>query len=135
MLLASAKNYLDKMPDNRRKLTVEYTLIDHVNDRREHAEELAELLSDIPCKINLIPFNPIANSDYKTVSNNALHRFREILQKAGHTVTVRTTRGDDIQAACGQLAGQVNDRTRRSERYRLRGDGQQVIKFVHQQGA
>ena len=59
----------------------------------------------------------------------------EILQKAGHTVTVRTTRGDDIQAACGQLAGQVNDRTRRSERYRLRGDGQQVIKFVHQQGA
>ena len=135
VLLESARNYLNRMPDSHRKLTVEYTLIDQVNDRREHAEELAELLSDTPCKINLIPFNPIENSDYKRVSNNALHRFRDILYKAGHTVTVRATRGDDIQAACGQLAGKVNDRTRRSERYRRKFEEQdfteqQVVKFV-----
>ena len=132
MLLESAKRYLDKMPDNHRKLTVEYTLIDQINDRREHAEELALLLKHIPCKINLIPFNPIANSEYRSVSNNALNRFRDILYKAGHTVTVRTTRGDDIQAACGQLAGQVNDRTRRSERYRRQHDAQQIIKMVNE---
>ncbi len=130
MLLESAQRYLDKMPDNRRKITVEYTLIDHVNDRNEHAHELAELLSDIPCKINLIPFNPFTGSDYKRVSNNTLNRFRDILHNAGHTTTIRTTRGDDIAAACGQLAGTVNDKTRRSERYQRR-DMEQPVKFVN----
>ena len=130
MLLASARRYLDKMPDNRRKITVEYTLIDHVNDRNEHAHELAELLNDIPCKINLIPFNPFTGSDYKRVSNNTLNRFRDILHNAGHTTTIRTTRGDDIAAACGQLAGTVNDKTRRSERYQ-RQDMEQPVKFVN----
>ncbi|MEZ5528568.1 MAG: 23S rRNA (adenine(2503)-C(2))-methyltransferase RlmN [Porticoccaceae bacterium] len=118
MLLDSARRYLDKMPDTHRKITVEYTLIDRVNDRDEHARQLAKLLKDIPCKINLIPFNPFAQSDYKRVTNTALNRFRDILYKEGYTVTVRTTRGDDIAAACGQLAGTVNDKTRRSERYR-----------------
>lgn len=131
MLLDSAKKYLDKMPDNRRKITVEYILIDHVNDRVEHAVELAELLKEIPCKINLIPFNPIENTEYKRVSNNALHRFRDILHKAGHTVTVRTTRGDDINAACGQLAGMVNDRTKRSERYRQRYDQERPVRIIN----
>jgi 23S rRNA (adenine2503-C2)-methyltransferase len=114
----SAKNYIEKMPDNRRKATVEYTLMDQVNDRSVHARELAALLRDLPCKINLIPFNPFPGSDYKRVTNTALNRFRDILQGEGYTVTVRTTRGDDIAAACGQLAGEVNDRTKRQQRYK-----------------
>ena len=114
----SAKKYIEKMPDNRRKATVEYTLMDQVNDRSVHARELAELLRDLPCKINLIPFNPFPGSDYKRVTNTALNRFRDILQGEGYTVTVRTTRGDDIAAACGQLAGEVNDRTKRQQRYK-----------------
>lgn len=122
MLLASARGYLDKLPDNHRKITVEYTLMDRVNDRPEHAHELVSLLRDTPCKINLIPFNPFSNTQYRRVSNTALYRFRDILGDAGYTVTVRTTRGDDIAAACGQLAGEVNDRTRRSERHRRQHD-------------
>ncbi|GAA5315447.1 MAG: 23S rRNA (adenine(2503)-C(2))-methyltransferase RlmN [Candidatus Pelagadaptatus aseana] len=118
MLLDSAKRYIEGLPDNRRKMTIEYTLIREVNDRPHHAHELAELLKDIPVKINLIPFNPFSQSDYERVSNNALRNFQDILIRAGYTTTVRTTRGDDIDAACGQLAGAVNDRTRRSERYR-----------------
>ena len=114
----SAKNYIEKMPDNRRKATVEYTLMDQVNDRSVHARELAVLLKDLPCKINLIPFNPFPGSDYKRVTNTALNRFRDILQGEGYTVTVRTTRGDDIAAACGQLAGEVNNRTKRQQRYK-----------------
>ncbi|WP_323847089.1 23S rRNA (adenine(2503)-C(2))-methyltransferase RlmN [Microbulbifer magnicolonia] len=118
MLLDSAKRYIERMPDTHRKMTIEYTMIREVNDRPEHAEQLAELLRDVPVKINLIPFNPFELSDYQRVSNNALRRFQQILLDKGYTVTVRTTRGDDIAAACGQLAGSVNDRTRRSERYR-----------------
>jgi len=124
VLLASAKNYIDNLPDNRRKMTIEYTLIDHVNDRVEHAQELAVLLKDIPVKINLIPFNPFNLSNYKRVSNNALRRFQQVLIDAGYITTVRTTRGDDIDAACGQLAGQVQDRTSRSRRYKI--DQQQL---------
>lgn len=118
-LLASARRYIEGLPDVHRKITIEYTLIDQVNDRIEHARELVELLKDVPVKINLIPFNPFGLSNYKKVSNNALRRFQQILIDAGYTATVRTTRGDDIDAACGQLAGQVNDRTKRSQRYKL----------------
>ncbi|WP_281260988.1 23S rRNA (adenine(2503)-C(2))-methyltransferase RlmN [Agarilytica rhodophyticola] len=118
-LLASAQRYIEGLPDNHRKITIEYTLIDQLNDRPEHAHELAELLRDVPVKINLIPFNPFSLSNYKRVSNNALRRFQKILMDAGFTATIRTTRGDDIDAACGQLAGKVNDRTRRSERYKI----------------
>lgn len=118
MLLDSAKRYIEGLPDTRRKMTIEYTLIDQVNDRPEHAYQLVELLRDIPVKINLIPFNPFNLSNYKRVSNNSLHRFKDILVRAGYTTTVRTTRGDDIDAACGQLAGSVNDRTKRAARYR-----------------
>lgn len=116
-LLASAKRYMDGLPDVRRKITVEYTLIDEVNDRPEHARELAVLLKDIPVKINLIPFNPFSLVNYKRVKPRALKEFQDILIKRGFTTTVRTTRGDDIAAACGQLAGEVNDKTRRSQRY------------------
>ena len=118
------------MPDNRRKATVEYTLMDQVNDRIEHATQLAELLKDLPCKINLIPFNPFPGSEYKRVSNNQLNRFRDILANEGYTVTVRTTRGDDIAAACGQLAGEVNDRTKRQERYKRKLEEAQPVKII-----
>lgn len=132
MLLASAKRYIEAMPDTHRKITIEYTLIDQVNDRAHHAHELAELLRDIPVKINLIPFNPFNLSNYKRVSNTALRRFQDILMEAGYITTVRTTRGDDIDAACGQLAGTVNDITRRSERHRARFDELQPIKILAQ---
>lgn len=118
-LLASAKRYIEGLPDTHRKITIEYTLIDHMNDRPEHAHQLAELLQDVPVKINLIPFNPFNLSNYKRVSNNAMRRFQQILMDAGYTTTIRTTRGEDIDAACGQLAGKVNDRTKRSQRYKL----------------
>lgn len=133
MLLDSAKRYIEAMPDTHRKITIEYTLIDQVNDRPHHAQELAELLRDVPVKINLIPFNPFNLSDYKRVSNNALRRFQDILMEAGYITTVRTTRGDDIDAACGQLAGSVNDITKRSERYRAQFDEAQAIKIVASQ--
>jgi 23S rRNA (adenine2503-C2)-methyltransferase len=118
MLLASARNYIDSQTDTKRVVTVEYTLIAGVNDQVEQARQLAELLRDFPCKINLIPFNTFAQSDYRRPSGNAVSRFWQVLVDAGYVVTVRTTRGDDIDAACGQLVGEVVDRTRRSERYR-----------------
>ena len=120
-LMESCRNYIDAQSEIKRVVTVEYTLIAGVNDQREHAVELAELLRDFPCKINLIPFNPFPQSDYQRPSGNAVSRFWQVLVDAGYIVTVRTTRGDDIDAACGQLVGQVVDRTRRSERYRNAG--------------
>ena len=104
--------------------------MDQINDRSIHARELAVLLKDLPCKINLIPFNSFPGSDYKTVTKTALSRFRDILMAEGYTVTVRTTRGDDIAAACGQLAGEVNDRTKRQARYKKRLDETQPINII-----
>ncbi len=115
-LLAACQRYLDNLPDKRR-ITIEYTLIEGVNDLLEHARELVELLKDLPCKINLIPFNPFPNNDYKRPSRNAVMRFQKVLNEAGYVATIRTTRGDDIDAACGQLVGRVEDRTRRSQKY------------------
>ena len=116
MLLESCRRYMATLGE-KRVLTVEYTLLKDVNDHVDHAREMIELLKDTPCKINLIPFNPFPHSGYERPSNNAIRRFQELLQNAGYNVTVRTTRGEDIDAACGQLVGQVNDRTRRSERH------------------
>jgi 23S rRNA (adenine2503-C2)-methyltransferase len=116
VVLDACKRYIGRLGE-KRYLTVEYTLLKGVNDQPEHASELVALLADVPCKINLIPFNPFPHSGYERPSNNAIRRFQELLQQAGHNVTVRLTRGDDIDAACGQLVGQVMDRTRRSERY------------------
>ena len=121
-LLESTRNYLKRLPDTHRRATIEYTLIDGVNDKPEHARELAALLRDVPCKINLIPFNPFPGVDYKKVSDKNLKQFQDILVNAGYTATIRTTRGDDIAAACGQLAGEVNDRTRRRERHARAGN-------------
>jgi 23S rRNA (adenine2503-C2)-methyltransferase len=126
MLLESARNYIDAQSDKKRVVTVEYTLIAGINDQVEHARELAELLQDFPCKINLIPFNTFPQSDYQRPSGNAVSRFWQVLVDAGYIVTVRTTRGDDIDAACGQLVGQVVDRTRRSERYRAQTETQAI---------
>ncbi|MAC98868.1 MULTISPECIES: 23S rRNA (adenine(2503)-C(2))-methyltransferase RlmN [Pseudomonas] len=116
VLLPACKSYIAGLGE-KRSLTVEYTLLKGVNDQPEHAAEMIELLRDIPCKINLIPFNPFPHSGYERPSNNAIRRFQDLLHNAGYNVTVRTTRGEDIDAACGQLVGQVMDRTRRSERY------------------
>lgn len=99
---------------SKKHVTVEYVMLDHVNDRLEHAQQLIELLGDLPCKVNLIPFNPFPNTHYKRSSNNAVHRFQDALIQAGVNCTVRRTRGDDIDAACGQLAGKVKDRTKRT---------------------
>ena len=126
VLLESARNYIAAQKDTKRVVTVEYTLIAGVNDQVEHARELAGLLVGFPCKINLIPFNTFAQSDYQRPSGNAVSRFWQVLVDAGYIVTVRTTRGDDINAACGQLVGQVVDKTRRSERYRQSADSQLI---------
>ena len=109
--------YMNRLTDTKRVVTIEYTLLSGVNDQPEHAQQLAALLQDVPCKINLIPFNPFPHSGYERPSNNAVRRFQDSLQLAGFNVTVRKTRGDDIDAACGQLVGSVMDKTRRSERY------------------
>ncbi|MCY1403405.1 Dual-specificity RNA methyltransferase RlmN [compost metagenome] len=116
VVLDACRRYISRLGE-KRVLTIEYTLLKDVNDQPEHAAQMIELLKDFPCKINLIPFNPFPHSGYERPSNNAIRRFQDLLHKAGHNVTVRTTRGDDIDAACGQLVGQVMDRTRRSERY------------------
>lgn len=130
-LLAACNRYLEKQPDKHRVVTVEYTLIAGVNDSVDNARELAELLRVLPCKINLIPFNPFSLSDYQRPSKNAISRFWQVLTDAGYVTTVRTTRGDDIDAACGQLAGQFQDRTKRSERHRRRAeDAVQAIRLV-----
>lgn len=126
VLLESARNYIDAQRDTSRVVTIEYTLIAGVNDQREHAVELAQLLKNFPCKINLIPFNTFAQSEYERPSGNAVQRFWQILIDAGFIVTVRSTRGDDIDAACGQLVGEVVDKTRRAERYRLAGESQVI---------
>ncbi|CAH0524873.1 bifunctional tRNA (adenosine(37)-C2)-methyltransferase TrmG/ribosomal RNA large subunit methyltransferase RlmN [Vibrio hippocampi] len=113
--LASVRRYIASSNANRGKVTVEYVLLDHVNDDMDHARELAELLKDTPAKINLIPFNPYPGSPYKKPSNSRIDRFMKTLMQYDYTVTVRKTRGDDIDAACGQLVGDVIDRTKRTK--------------------
>jgi 23S rRNA (adenine2503-C2)-methyltransferase len=113
-LLAACKRYLDKAP--RDFITFEYVMLEGVNDGAEHAQQLIALVREVPCKINLIPFNPFPNSGFKRSSPDAIRRFAETLIAAGLVVTTRKTRGDDIDAACGQLAGKVKDRTRRTRR-------------------
>jgi 23S rRNA (adenine2503-C2)-methyltransferase len=133
-LLAACRRYLAKQSDTHRVITIEYTLLAGVNDSVEQARELAQLLRDLPCKINLIPFNPFPNSGYQRPSKAAITRFWETLTQAGYVVTVRTTRGDDIDAACGQLVGEVADRTRRSERHRERVAESEPVRFVQARG-
>ncbi len=113
-LLAACVRYLDKAP--RDFVMFEYTLLDGVNDSVAQARELVETVKSVPCKINLIPFNPFEGSGYARSKPDVVARFQEVLLRAGLVATTRKTRGDDIAAACGQLAGQVADKTRRAER-------------------
>jgi 23S rRNA (adenine2503-C2)-methyltransferase len=111
-LVAACNRYLDKAP--RDFITFEYVMLEDVNDSDAHARELVALAAKVRSKFNLIPFNPFPHSGFKRSSPERIRGFAEILQRAGLTVTIRKTRGDDIAAACGQLAGDVADRTRRS---------------------
>jgi 23S rRNA (adenine2503-C2)-methyltransferase len=113
-LLAACVRYIEKAP--RDFVTFEYVMLDGVNDTAAQARQLAKLVQSVPCKINLIPFNPFPHSGYQRSNADAIARFRDSLMQAGLTVTVRKTRGDDIDAACGQLVGQVQDKTRRRGR-------------------
>ncbi|RXQ98977.1 bifunctional tRNA (adenosine(37)-C2)-methyltransferase TrmG/ribosomal RNA large subunit methyltransferase RlmN [Vibrio cholerae] len=122
--LEVVRRYIASSNANRGKVTVEYVLLDHVNDGTEHAHELAELLKGTPCKINLIPFNPYPGSPYKKPSSSRIDRFQKTLMQYEHTVTIRKTRGDDIDAACGQLVGDVIDRTKRTKAKQF--DGQAI---------
>ncbi len=111
-LMAACRRYIEKAP--RDFVTFEYVMLDGVNDSVAHARELIRLVRDVPCKFNLIPFNPFPMSGYQRSRPEAVRRFRDELMQAGLVATTRKTRGDDIDAACGQLAGQVQDKTRRT---------------------
>ena len=123
MLMDSVHRYLEVSNANHGKVTIEYVLLDHVNDGTEHAHQLAQVLKNTPCKINLIPWNPFPEAPYGKSSNSRVDRFQKTLMEYGFTVIVRKTRGDDIDAACGQLAGDVIDRTKRTATKRKFGEG------------
>ncbi len=113
-LMAACRRYLDFAP--RDFITFEYCMLDGVNDTEAHARELLALVADVPCKLNLIPFNPFPESGLRRSNAPRIKAFAKVLMDAGIVTTVRKTRGDDIDAACGQLAGEVQDRTRVQER-------------------
>ena len=119
--LAASKRYVEGSRAND-KVTVEYVMLEGVNDSTDQAHELAKALKDTPSKINLNPFNPYPGSPYKRSSNSRIDRFNKVLQEYGFTVIVRKTRGDDIDAACGQLVGDVVDRTKRQVKKQLKGE-------------
>lgn len=112
-LMAACRRYIEKAP--RDFVTFEYVMLDGVNDSVAHARELIALVRDVPCKFNLIPFNPFPMSGYQRSRPDAVRHFRDELMQAGLVATTRKTRGDDIDAACGQLAGQVQDKTKRTQ--------------------
>jgi len=113
LLLACKEFFKDK---GKRDVTFEYVMLDGINDSMANARELAKVIADIPCKVNLIPFNAIPNTDYRSSSKETIDKFRDILMRAGIMTVTRKTRGDDIDAACGQLVGEFKDRTSRRER-------------------
>jgi len=109
-VLDACRRYVGK---DRRRITVEYVMLDGINDSLAHANELVRLLKDLPAKVNLIPFNPFPQSQYRRSSKAAIDRFRDVLMQHDLTTITRRTRGDDIDAACGQLVGKVEDKTKR----------------------
>jgi 23S rRNA (adenine2503-C2)-methyltransferase len=113
-LLAACERYLKVAP--RDFITFEYVMLQEVNDDLQQARELIDIARQVPCKINLIPFNPFPDSGLQRSSSNRVHAFARVLQEAGVVTTIRKTRGDDIDAACGQLAGDIKDRTKLTER-------------------
>ncbi len=114
ILLAACQRYLERAP--RDFVTFEYVMLEGVNDSVQQAHELVALVCDVPCKFNLIPFNPFPQTHYRRSKADAIARFRDVLVQADIVTTIRKTRGDDIAAACGQLAGQVQDKTKRTHR-------------------
>lgn len=114
-LMAVCRDYFKE--DRRRSITMEYVMLAEVNDTALHAKQLIKILNGIRAKVNLIPFNPFPHTIYERSKTHTIMQFRDILMKAGINTTIRRTRGDDIDAACGQLVGQVKDRTKRHERY------------------
>jgi len=128
--LAAVERYIGKSNANQGRVTIEYVMLDHINDGTEHAHELAERLKNTPCKINLIPWNPFPGAPYGRSSNSRIDRFSKVLMDYGFTVIVRKTRGDDIDAACGQLAGDVIDRTKRTLKKKMAGEQQISVKAV-----
>ena len=124
-LLEACQRYLSTL-NGKRYITIEYTLIKGVNDSISQARELAKLLRVLRCKINLIPFNPFPASGFEKPELTQVNAFRTVLIDAGYATTLRTTRGIDIAAACGQLTGEVTDRTKRQKRY------QQRLKIVNE---
>jgi 23S rRNA (adenine2503-C2)-methyltransferase len=119
-LLEACRHYQDTSLGERRSVTFEYTLLDGVNDQLSQARDLARLLRAFPCKINLIPFNPFPGSSYDRPAMERVRAFQTVLMQSGYATMLRTTRGDDIDAACGQLVGRFADRTRRRERHLAR---------------
>jgi 23S rRNA (adenine2503-C2)-methyltransferase len=115
-LLHACREYFPQ--NGRRKITFEYTMLNGVNDKPEHARQLITILEGIPTKLNLIPFNPFPNAKYICSDRKTILQFRDILAAAGVNTRIRKTRGDDIDAACGQLAGDFTDRTSRSKKHR-----------------
>lgn len=120
--LGAVSRYIAKSNANQGRVTIEYVMLDHVNDSTDNAHELAALLKNTPCKINLIPWNPFPGAPYGRSSNSRIDRFSKVLMDYGFTTIVRKTRGDDIDAACGQLAGEVIDRTKRTLRKKMAGE-------------
>ena len=116
-LMKSCIRYIEKAP--RDFITFEYVMLSNVNDSVKQAKELVNMIKDVPSKVNLIPFNPFPKSGYKCSNKIAIKVFQDILMEAGIVTTIRKTRGDDIDAACGQLAGQVQDKTKRTQRLQL----------------
>lgn len=116
-LLAACHRYSDSRPQRRKSITMEYVMLKGINDHPEHARQLHELLQGLAVKINLIPFNPFPHAGYERSDKASILAFHKFLNDNGMMTTIRTTRGDDIDAACGQLVGEVMDRTRRSERW------------------
>lgn len=112
VLMAACQRYLERAP--RDFVTFEYVMLEGVNDSVQQAQELVALVHDVPCKFNLIPFNPFPQTSYHSSSVDSIAKFRDVLMRADIVTTVRKTRGDDIAAACGQLAGQVKDKTKRT---------------------
>ena len=125
-LLSACNRYLDN-GSSRGRITFEYIMLEGVNDELSHAQELITLMKQVPGKVNLIPFNPFDGIEFKRSSKQRIQRFKQTLNEAGVIATVRKTRGDDIEAACGQLAGSVMDRTRRSERFRQKLDEKRTM--------
>ena len=115
-LMAACRHYVDHLGTHR-KLVMEYTLMRGVNDTQAHAKALAKLLEPLRCKINLIPFNPFPGAPYERPTKSSIRDFQTYLMQAGYATMLRTTRGEDINAACGQLVGRVKDRTKRQARY------------------